>query len=90
MNNKTKLGIKINFLKITEMVNTAVLQIGSSGPIKRSAVLPEWYQIHPPAVPTGAQAPAVPLQAPVREKTTEALAPAVPLAPVREKGSMNK
>ncbi|MDQ6599233.1 spore gernimation protein [Bacillus salipaludis] len=90
MDFKTRVGIKINFLKITEMVNTAVLQIGSSGPIKRSAVLPEWYQIHPPVAP-GIISAAVPLAAPVREKTTELLAPAVPLqAPVPEKGNMNK
>ncbi|MED1469743.1 spore germination protein GerPB [Bacillus salipaludis] len=69
MNFKTRLGIKINFLKITEMVNTSVLQIGSSGPIKRSSALPEWYQIHPPVAPgTQILAPAVPLQAPVRKK----------------------
>ncbi|MED3562555.1 spore germination protein GerPB [Bacillus xiapuensis] len=83
MNFKTKLEIKVNFLKITEIVNTAVLQIGSSGPIKRQAMLPEWYQIHPPVAPGAGQtlAPAVPLQSPVR----------VPLqATVLEKGSMNK
>ncbi|OIK15362.1 hypothetical protein BIV60_10005 [Bacillus sp. MUM 116] len=69
MNYKTQLRIKINFLKITEMVNTSVLQIGSSGPIKKSAVLPEEYQIHPKLVSTSTVlAPAVPLQAPVRDK----------------------
>ncbi|MGG1397284.1 spore germination protein GerPB [Bacillus salipaludis] len=69
MNYKTKIGIKINFLKVTEMVNTAVLQIGTSGPIKPISSLPEGYQIHPKISPTTqALSPAVPLQAPVREK----------------------
>lgn len=66
MNYNTQLGIIINFLKIGDMANTGVLQVGTAGNIKRYSRL-HGYSIHP-KVPSTQYAPSVPLQSPVREK----------------------
>ncbi|NRD79586.1 spore gernimation protein [Bacillus sp. BRMEA1] len=59
--------IKINFLKIGEMGNTAVLQIGTSGVIKRYSELQKFgYSIAAQPLSQLQLAPAVPLQSPVR------------------------
>ncbi|NRD80258.1 spore gernimation protein [Bacillus sp. BRMEA1] len=67
MDYKTQLGIKINFLKIGEMGNTAILQIGTAGTIKRYSELQGYSIASSIAFPPASQlAPAVPLQSPVR------------------------
>ncbi|NRD81148.1 spore gernimation protein [Bacillus sp. BRMEA1] len=65
--------IKINFLKIGEMGNTAVLQIGTAGVIKRYSQLQQYgYSIAAASPPQLQLAPAVPLQSPVRNKLQKA------------------
>ncbi len=82
MNFYIQQSIHINFLKIGGITNSSVLQIGSAGIIKPAAYLsntggfikPAPAAIKPGEFPTqlppGATefAPAVPLQAPVRQK----------------------
>lgn len=82
MNFYIQQSIQINFIKIGGITNSSVLQIGSAGIIKPAAYLYNTGGFTQPAPttkkPLGAeapstllQAPAVPLQAPVRMSEKE-------------------
>lgn len=77
MNFYIQQSITINFIKIGSITNSSVLQIGSAGIIKPASYLYNTGGFTQPApvalkqpVPTTSllETPAVPLQAPVREK----------------------